>query len=47
MINADLVCPVCHTDDFEVTRNNTHGFIVLCNECGYARGATLQHLLAG
>ena len=47
MINADLVCPVCHADDFEVTRNDVHGFIVLCNECGYARGATLQHLLAG
>jgi uncharacterized Zn finger protein len=47
MMYADLVCPFCHTDDFEVTRNDTHGFIVLCNECGYARGATLQHLLAG
>jgi hypothetical protein len=47
MINADLVCPVCHADDFEVTSNDVHGFIVLCNECGYARGATLQHLLAG
>ena len=47
MINADLVCPLCHTVDFAVTRNETHGFIVLCNECGYAIGATLQHLLAG
>ncbi|GDX31258.1 hypothetical protein LBMAG15_01920 [Actinomycetes bacterium] len=47
MINADLVCPLCHTGEFEVTQNGTHGFIVLCNECGYARGATLSHLLAG
>jgi uncharacterized Zn finger protein len=47
MFSEDLVCPVCHTDEFEVTRNATHGFVVLCNECGFARGATLQHLLAG
>ena len=47
MIYTNLVCPVCHTDDFEVTRNDTYGFVALCNECGYGRGATLQHLLAG
>jgi hypothetical protein len=47
MIHEDLVCPCCHLDDFEISRDKTYGFIVLCNDCGFARGATLQHLLAG
>lgn len=41
-----LTCPNCHTDDFDVVRSESHGFVVLCNECGFARGATLQHLIA-
>lgn len=41
-----LSCSFCHTDDFEIVRSDTRGFVVLCNECGYAQTATLQHLLA-
>ncbi len=39
-------CPVCHTVDFEVVTSDKLGFVVLCNECGYARGARLEHLIA-
>lgn len=45
-MDPTLTCPVCHTDDFEVLRSDKFGFVVLCNECGYARGATLHHLAA-
>ena len=41
-----LTCLNCHADDYEVVRSDRHGFVVLCNECGFARGATLQHLIA-
>ena len=42
----DLGCAFCHAEDYEVIRSETRGFVVLCNECGYAQGATLEHLLA-
>lgn len=42
----DVTCGFCHADDYEIVRSDTHGFIVLCNECGYARKATMQHLMA-
>lgn len=41
-----LACACCHEYDVEVVRSDTKGFVVLCNECGFAQGATLQHLLA-
>lgn len=40
-------CPCCHSFDYEVVRSEAHGYIALCCECGYAREATLQQLLAG
>lgn len=39
-------CPCCHTGEYEVVRSESHGFIALCCECGFAREATLEHLLA-
>lgn len=44
--DPNLVCPVCHEDDFEIVRSDKLGFVVLCNVCGYARGATLEHIIA-
>ena len=44
--DPNLMCPVCHDEDFEIVRSEKLGFVVLCNECGYARGATLEHLVA-
>ena len=41
-----ITCQVCHTVDFEILRSERYGFVVVCNECGYACGATLQHLVA-
>lgn len=46
MQNTVRSCPCCHSDDVEVVRNDRHGFIALCNECGFAQGASLSHLLA-
>lgn len=46
MTSEELTCPCCHEHAFEVVRSDTHGFVVLCGECGFARGATLEHLLA-
>lgn len=43
---ADLTCSLCHVEDWDIVLNNVRGFVVLCNECGYAQGATLDHLLA-
>ena len=40
-------CPCCHTDEYEVVRSDSHGYIALCCECGFARPATLDQLLAG
>jgi uncharacterized Zn finger protein len=46
-MRADVrTCPCCHTDEYEVVRSETHGYVALCCECGYAREATLEHLLA-
>ena len=42
-----LACACCHSDDLEVVASDVMGFVVLCNECGYAQVATLGHLLAG
>jgi uncharacterized Zn finger protein len=39
-------CNFCHAHDGDVVRNRTHGFIVLCNDCGYAQTPTLPQLLA-
>ena len=44
--DPNLMCPVCHEDNFEIVRSDKIGFVVLCNECGSARGATLEHLIA-
>jgi uncharacterized Zn finger protein len=41
-----VTCACCHAEDFEVVRNDRRGFIVICSECGYARGLTLAHLQA-
>ena len=41
-----LGCAFCHEEAYEVVRNDARGFIVICNECGFAQGATLEHLLA-
>lgn len=43
---TDLTCSLCHVEDWDIVLNNVRGFVVLCNECGYAQGATLEHLLA-
>jgi uncharacterized Zn finger protein len=42
----DLSCSFCHSEEFEVVRNDAKGFVVLCNECGFAQAATLAHLIA-
>jgi hypothetical protein len=39
-------CDFCHTEEFEIVLNESYGFVALCTECGYGRGATLAHLLA-
>ena len=44
--DPSLMCPVCHEGDFEIVRSEKFGFVVLCNECGFARRATLEHLAA-
>jgi uncharacterized Zn finger protein len=41
-----LTCPLCHTSDFDIVRSPELGFVVLCNECGYATRATVRHLMA-
>lgn len=46
VLDPTLACACCHEYDVEVVRNDIRGFVVLCNECGYAQGATLRHLLA-
>jgi uncharacterized Zn finger protein len=44
--HPELNCPLCHTSDFEILRSREFGFVVLCNECGYATRATVRHLAA-
>lgn len=41
-----ILCPCCHTDEVEVVRNATYGYIALCDECGFAREVEQQHQLA-
>jgi len=41
----EITCDFCHSAELEIVRNPSYGFIVVCGECGYARGATLQHLM--
>lgn len=44
--DPQLECACCHAEEFEILRNDRRGFVVICSECGYSRGATLAHLLA-
>ena len=46
MNREQISCDFCHSGEFEIVSNPNYGFIVMCDECGYARGATLQHLIA-
>lgn len=43
---SDFECDFCHACDGDVVRNQTYAFLALCNECGYARPATVSQLLA-
>lgn len=45
-LHPEIACAFCHSDDFEVLRNDVQGLVVICLECGYAQRPTLQHLLA-
>ncbi len=40
------VCPCCHTDDVEVVRGQSYGYVAICAECGYARKVSRELLLA-
>lgn len=47
VLHPELTCSFCHSEEFEILRNDSRGFVVLCSDCGYAQGATLAHLMAG
>jgi hypothetical protein len=44
--DPEATCACCHSASFDVVPNDRRGFVVICDECGYAQALTLAHLRA-
>ena len=44
--DPEATCACCHSANFDVVPNDRRGFVVICDECGYAQALTLAHLRA-